>query len=507
MQRIKGIVCNKFFFKAGFLISCLITSLPFFFPLATYNKIFLVYGAFLVVADLITDRELLFNKGRLFLLLFTLFGGVTVLLNIRDMSLSNLSAFCYLFLYYMLLDAYDIRKPKEQMEKEQRILILIFTIFSLTFAIPSLGMYVVQYNKEFTVQGVPRTLGIYQGNRLAGMFGNPGDMGFISLFTLLSLGCGWFLPGFGKKYRIFAVINGTVQLFNLQLSLSRGSKVVLFGYTALLAGLLVFGYARKEGHASAEKAVKARLVQLTKAIGGGVLALLVLMAGMTGLRKGLSYVPMAYETAKESMENWLHIEPEQPFDPETPDTPSTPNKHPVELERPEDQGSNGRFELWSMGFQVFSKYPIFGVGFQRGMDVAREELKLESVYLEVNGGFHNAYVELLVAFGVVGFLLFMAYLVYVVCIGIKCLWRAEIDRREFAFLAAQFSAVIAYLALSVVDYQLLVPSSVMGTTFWILLGYYIYTVHDIYRRQGWDKPCLLQRLLHKNDRNGVGLEG
>lgn len=495
MGKLQGVVCNKFFFKAGFLISCLITSLPFFLPLVTYNKIFLIYGAFLVMADLITCRELLFNKGRLFLLLFTLFGGVTVLVNLPGMSLSRLSAFAYLFLYYMLLDAYSPRQPQEKTEREQRILLLVFTVFSLIFAAVSLGMYVIQYNKEFTVQGVHRTLGIYDGNRLAGMFGNPGDMGFISLFTLLFLVWGWFLPGFGKKFRIFAVINGVVQVLTLILSLSRGAMVVLLGYTALLAGLLVFGWARKKLSGSGKGRVKARAFQLAKAVGGGVLAVLVLAVAVTGVRKGLSYLPVAYETAKEAVEDWLQIQPAPPPVTEPGDSTTTPDRHPVDLERPQDQGSNGRFELWSMGWKVFVRHPVFGVGFQRGGEVAKEELHLESIYLDINGGFHSVYVELLTAFGAVGFLLFMAYLCYAVGIGVRCLWSAALDKKEFCLMAALFSGVTAYLALGVVDYQLLVPSSVMGTTFWILLGYYLSTVHRIFRRQGWDRPSLLQRLF------------
>lgn len=79
-----------------------------------------------------------------------------------------------------------------------------------------------------------------------------------------------------------------------------------------------------------------------------------------------------------------------------------------------DSTLTGRTQLWSTGLDVFSQYPIFGVGYQAfWVPGAFEEVqKIHSMFLgQPINGFHNAYIEVLVALGLFGFSIFILLLV------------------------------------------------------------------------------------------------
>lgn len=74
----------------------------------------------------------------------------------------------------------------------------------------------------------------------------------------------------------------------------------------------------------------------------------------------------------------------------------------------DDDSDNGRFELWGEAFRVWEEYPIFGSG-------------LGGMYRINHYATHNTYLELLSECGLIGFLLFMSFLIRI----LKILYRTD----------------------------------------------------------------------------------
>ena len=77
-----------------------------------------------------------------------------------------------------------------------------------------------------------------------------------------------------------------------------------------------------------------------------------------------------------------------------------------------DSTLTGRTYLWSIGWQTFLDHPVLGVGYQAFWQpgIFRESQMMRNALGETINGFHSAYIEVLVATGVVGVVVFVALL-------------------------------------------------------------------------------------------------
>lgn len=87
------------------------------------------------------------------------------------------------------------------------------------------------------------------------------------------------------------------------------------------------------------------------------------------------------------------------------------------LERGEhDAGGsiNVRFEMWRAGWMVFKDAPVLGVGPNNYTEAVKQYVGVEGLSANVahHGQAHNAYVDILMSRGMVGFLIFIAMLFY-----------------------------------------------------------------------------------------------
>jgi exopolysaccharide production protein ExoQ len=77
-----------------------------------------------------------------------------------------------------------------------------------------------------------------------------------------------------------------------------------------------------------------------------------------------------------------------------------------------DSTLTGRTYLWATGWQVFLDHPLLGVGYQAFWQpgVFQESEAIRASLKETINGFHSAYVEVLVATGIIGVVVFVAVL-------------------------------------------------------------------------------------------------
>lgn len=94
-----------------------------------------------------------------------------------------------------------------------------------------------------------------------------------------------------------------------------------------------------------------------------------------------------------------------------------------------------RFELWSFGFDVFSEYPVFGIGpntFRTFVELAGD---VEDVW-----GVHNSVLLMLLNYGVFGLIFYLTYLVVIY----KNILLAEKMDSRFFYLRAVFFVLLMF---------------------------------------------------------------
>ena len=152
---------------------------------------------------------------------------------------------------------------------------------------------------------------------------------------------------------------------------------------------------------------------------------------------------------------------------------------PVIIDRTgeEDDVGNGRITLWKIGFQVWQTNPLFGVGFQKGIDRAKIS-GIESPYLNISGGFHNIYVEAFVGGGLIGGLLFLAYWVMASKKAFSFVGKAKQLTAENSIVMVLIATTGAMLFFGMFEYILISPGGFIAVPFWTMLGYLNYFIMD-----------------------------
>ncbi len=128
-------------------------------------------------------------------------------------------------------------------------------------------------------------------------------------------------------------------------------------------------------------------------------------------------------------------------------------------------GSGRRLLLKQAAF-IFSKRPLLGIGSTNIVDYGK-------IYFESGiafSNFHNGYVSILVCNGLVGFVLFMTFLVLVLFNMIK-FFLENCSRLKDTVFVNLFIGVLSYLIFALFEKTLLSEINFMGIFFWTFLGY------------------------------------
>lgn len=108
---------------------------------------------------------------------------------------------------------------------------------------------------------------------------------------------------------------------------------------------------------------------------------------------------------------------------ETPQTPLEPPEPTIGREQDiESDVSNRRFDLWKSGLEIYRLKPIFGVSIFNAVAFAQEQLPTTYLINNDAGIFdslHNAFLNVLMGQGIVGFVIFMIFIVLCVVLILK----------------------------------------------------------------------------------------
>ena len=449
---LKYTVFNDLLFKCVFIVAALGAASPFVhLVISPFMKILLAWGAVILLYKLCVNRKMFFNKYYIILGAFCISYGITVLLN-RELNFgANAKALMYMVVIFSVIFTVDFQKSRETILRELKIIALVFTIASFFLAAGSLYTYIFSLKGHAMYNGQWVYYGMFE-NRLWGLY-NPNTGSAINTLTLLMISGYWiFFRPKRKALQVFFVIDGLCHYFCLLLTNSRTAL-----YTLIIgAGILIFlsgqYYWQKEK-------IKPKVVlrQIIFALIGCV----VIFISVSPIRAGLSYVPSAVKYVSENIFG----------------TGSDQKIEQEELERLEEEEERpggiltGRTELWEAGLKTFVESPVFGV--TRENITERVGANLADKYWEndlARGGLHNIYLTVLVSSGIVGFVLFMAFILIYVVKAIRYVFSAE-ARKQNGFVMCLITISAVLLIMEFLEARILYQVGIFYIIFWCIAGY------------------------------------
>ena len=144
--------------------------------------------------------------------------------------------------------------------------------------------------------------------------------------------------------------------------------------------------------------------------------------------------------------------------------------------------SNGRFELWASGLEVWKTKPITGTGYNSFLPYVREAIPDTYVVNNDQGEYvslHNGYINILVYQGLLGAVLFAVFMVCVMvkwCKGVKIVCEDHMD--DIAVLTACVSVVAVSMVFLLEGVYTNSPGAFV---LWTFLGY---LMHYFVKKRG-----------------------
>lgn len=462
-HKITAFFLNRDNFAFIYITICIL----WFFPLLGWlmnplSKVCFVWGALLILWDLLTKRQMLKSVYWILPLLIILSFGITIFLNIKYSFYMGVKHMVYLGISLLLLYGQDRNRSVDSIKKLlYRVNTVIIAIVFIA-AVVSLLMFVFQVSFSFYSGDMLLRQGFLE-NRLFGVYTSPNTGALFVVISIAAMLMNSAIKNQGKiKLNWFYIVNLVVQAVYFSLTLSRGGLWTLAAF--ILVFVIVYLFPKVQNKAGTLKAAGASILAVILLFGGS-------NAAMQGIRYGMAYIPSLVGTVKP---------PETPEDPETPSKEPDKNTNKIEFDRIEanDDLSNGRFTIWTGGLKALLQHPLFGYA---NMWLSEEDnLRFDiSAFSDEErgwlfkhaGNLHNAYIQVAVYSGVVGFLLFAVFgFLLIKKVGLILL-RGKKNTPLYNILAILFSIIMAIAVNGLFEAHLLYTrQDPYGAIFWLYAG-------------------------------------
>ncbi len=162
------------------------------------------------------------------------------------------------------------------------------------------------------------------------------------------------------------------------------------------------------------------------------------------------------------------------------------------IKRNEDAGLNGRLQMWVTGAKMIKHQFLFGFGLNNYESAFEKTGEYTNLY---NGGFHNTYLDILVAYGLAGFLCLFFFLLGILLCVIRYFRRGSGERwGEVSVLVA---VVFAYLLYAMAESTPMFAMNHTGMMFWYVMAQLVSLLESDELRSGTYRPGLLFVWLEK----------
>ena len=358
---------------------------------------------------------------------------ISATLNFRYGFLGNMRTFVWALISFLVL----FLPPKDELSSEKEEIITkiqnALVVFCLIVSSLSLLTFVFQINYSFPINERDIFCMGYVESRLCGVFTNPNRgsaIAFLSaIFSAFAL-----LPGsknnFFKKIHIFNLI---IQYFYIVLADSRGT------FLSLMVAFAVFFYVflSKNFFGRSKRGAIFRVCVT-------LLFCAAFYFSFALLREAFCLIPkfMTRGLIKSGRKDFL-------------------NNSDI---------SNLRFSLWLSAFEMFKEKWLFGVSPASVLQYAKDRFPSSVIAVKNYSRIHNAYFDLLISTGFLGFLTMMYFYVksFFEALNFYTKNRWKVKNQTFN------SCVLTLLSLAIyalTESEFLFVNTALSFVFWVFLGY------------------------------------
>lgn len=355
--------------------------------LSIFHPVLVIWAAAVVAYDAVTGQGMFSAPFFKLALLFLTSAAVTTLINLPVGGIQNIKTYVLVLLamaaFYPLCATGDAEARGKNLLLSGAGTMVICFFASLAAVI----MYLADCSVDLSVAGKSCTIGILEYSKTAlvvpGIYADTNHAAsfaviaaLLSLMLLRECRKGLFKkPWANKAAGCFAAVNIAVQALYFPLANSRG------GWLSLIAALLLAGYFCLRYKFRAEAAH----VRCIKAIAGAALAAVLCCGALLALRTGCAQI---YEHSAVTEQG----------------------EAAVGFDKTGESGyevTAGRFKLWNDALRLYGKRPVFGIS--PGNSGYYSSLFFDKNSLSSGKAIHNSYLDLLVDYGAVGFVLLMGF--------------------------------------------------------------------------------------------------
>lgn len=463
------ILVDSSIFRIVFLIDLFFSSVAFCDLISRIiNAFLMVWGGIILIHNYFINRTFKKIHYHKTLLIFMSSCIATSILHAKDNLLSNL---LYMFVYSLCFFVFYGLYSEQKLEKTKKEMFLLFKILiALTTVVSFIGLIVTLTEIQLRVFDY-YWLGIYE-NRLIGIYTNSNLLALFCVISIMFTHIILISDDFKnsknknnlKNAYIAEILINSISLF---LSDSNGAFIFLLVYFIVYLFYYLFNLCNE---------ITIKIIMKN--------SIIILMTGIC-LTVGSFKIRGICQNKIALLINDMHQLVEPVHDNKISNDGEKTKKKIVCKENKQDIGnsimdtveigrtlgeddydiSSGRVTLIKQAIIMFKKNPIMGIGIANIPDYGE-------VYIK--GGlkfpnFHNGYITILVSWGIVGFVIFALFSLFVA--GRFCKNLFKINNFQNTPFPNLFAIIVGYCIYSLIEITLLSDITFTIFIFWILLGY------------------------------------
>lgn len=463
MKKLGMVFLDTSLFRLIFML-CMFFSMVMYVEKAAYavTYVLFVWGVALSIYAVVKRKAYAKLYLGVWLMAFMLSFTITVLVSIN----SDLQAVAYNFL--MLVHCGVCFFVFYGMHTEQgvpfrwELYLMVRVIVYLSTVFTFIGLFMMLFT-----HGKFDNYMYYQGV-FKGFYTNPNYQGYVSALSVI---CCHMLtkPNFvahsGQKRvsRIWILSCVLLNCIALLLCDSTGSLLLLVVYAAIIVLMKVFSMME-------ELTPRKAIIRISALVIAGIVFLTAMLFVRVVCRVG---VAVFFSDAALSSEQIKAIAADAVFIPK------------------EDTGVSSRWFLWDAGFKIFKQNPVFGIGKGNLYDCIIAVTGRENFNSKYDGfvqiaftDLHNGYLTLLVTAGIIGTVLFLAFLVRYIWMILPA-WFVHRRIMVYSVYPCLIAYIGAYLVYAIIEKAMLFDITYLVMSFWLFLGYTsCYAVDQGFNRRG-----------------------
>lgn len=439
-------------FRISYLLLAIITFNSFLFgkPIASVLvNVTFILGSILIVERIVHWKEYIGTPYLTWLILFIFSFIISSVVNFKYEFVENMKWVVWTTFQMMLLYTNKRNTEVREYKKEFVILSNIIIVYTFMATVMSFVLLIMDYSQIWIFEeNGQRIIAGFVWGRLWGVYTDPNYgavLGVISI--ILSV---YFIQKNKIKLRLFYIINIIFEYIYIVFSDSRTGKLTLL----ISISLYIYCMLLKNAHT-----LKGKIRNILLTVGVCVL----MICGMSGIKNGYNAI---MDWKIDSMEL-----PEEAKDKE---------QEEQEIGREEDikeDPSNRRFSIWKSGIEILETAPLFGTGYVSFISYTME--KLPDTYVVNNdygvfGSMHNGFLNVLVYQGIIGFLIFIAFVMCVTIKILKTIWKLEREQYQLAIVLSSCIGAVVCSMMFLLEGTY--TNSIGSIVLWSFLGWLVQVV-------------------------------